>query len=430
MSKLKLLFLIFFFFNLNSCAYFEEEEDKILPGKRESIFSNEDEVIVKTSKKITIDEPFSIYSWNQQYQNTRNHLFHFKSKPNLKLIKRIELGDLNFKNIKYIVSPVINGNVIFYSDNNFNIFAKNLTNGKTIWKIKLENEKSENFSFVGGLSLDEKFLYVTTGMGNVYCIDILKAKIEWTKSFLIQFSRPPLVYENKLFVISDDNQTFALNKSNGETLWAHTGNIEEISIIGGSKPIIENNILIVTYSSGEIYALNDSDGSTIWFDNLSSHSFFVKSNVNDIQAPATIVKDNVYVPSFSEKLMVYNLKTGREKWNIKVSSINPLVISADTMFILDTSGKLLCLDKTNGKLLWAVQLKISNKGEEINWYGPLLSTNKLLVVNSKGLVLSLSPFTGRILSKTKFDEGILTNPFQVKGNIFLISEEGTLFILG
>ena len=159
-------------------------------------------------------------------------------------------------------------------------------------------------------------------------------------------------------------------------------------------------------------------------------SFFVKSNVNDIQAPATIVKDNVYVPSFSEKLMVYDLKTGREKWNIKVSSINPLVISADTMFILDTSGKLLCLDKTNGKLLWAVQLKISNKGEEINWYGPLLSTNKLLVVNSKGLVLSLSPFTGRILSKTKFDEGILTNPFQVKENIFLISEEGTLFILG
>ena len=430
MSKLKLLFLIFFFFNLNSCAYFEEEEDKILPGKRESIFSNEDELIVKTSKKITIDEPFSIYSWNQQYQNTRNHLFHFKSKPNLKLIKRIELGDLNFKNIEYIVSPVINGNVIFYSDNSFNIFAKNLTNGKTIWKIKLENEKSENFSFVGGLSLDEKFLYVTTGLGNVYCIDILKAKIEWTKSFLIQFSRPPLAYENKLFVISDDNQTFALNKLNGETLWAHTGNIEEISIIGGSKPIIEENILIVTYSSGEIYALNDSDGSTIWLDNLSSHSFFVKSNVNDIQAPATIVKDNVYVPSFSEKLMVYDLKTGREKWNIKVSSINPLVISADTMFILDTSGKLLCLDKTNGKLLWAVQLKISNKGEEINWYGPLLSTNKLLVVNSKGLVLSLSPFTGRILSKTKFDEGILTNPFQVKENIFLISEEGTLFILG
>ena len=59
--------------------------------------------------------------------------------------------------------------------------------------------------------------------------------------------------------------------------------------------------------------------------------------------------------------MVYDLKTGREKWNIKVSSINPLVISADTMAILDTSGKLLCLDKANGKLLWAVQLKISNK---------------------------------------------------------------------
>ena len=53
---------------------------------------------------------------------------------------------------------------------------------------------------------------------------------------------------------------------------------------------------------------------------------------------------------FSEKLMVYDLKTEREKWNIKVSSINPLVISADTMFILDTSGKL-CLDKNKRKII-------------------------------------------------------------------------------
>ncbi len=430
MSKVKFLILILVFFHLNSCAYFDEEEDTILPGKRESIFSDQDEVIVKANKRIVIDEPFTIYSWNQQYQNIRNHLFHFKSKPNLKLLKKIDLGDLNFKNIEYIVSPVINGNIIFYSDNNFNLYAKNLKNGKTIWKIKLKKEKSESFSFVGGMSLDDKFLYITTGLGNIYCVDILKAKIQWTKSLRIQFSRPPLTYKNKLFVISDDNQTFALNKLSGETLWSHIGNIEEISIIGGSKPIIDENILIVTYSSGEIYALNENDGSTIWLDNLSSSSFFVKSNVNDIQAPATIEGDNVYVPSFSDKLIVYDLKTGKEKWDIKVTSINPLVISGDTMFILDTSGKLLCLDKINGKLLWAVQLRVSKKGEEIIWYGPLLSTNKLLVIGSDGLVLSLSPFTGKILSKTKFNEKILTNPFQVKENIFLISEEGTLFILG
>ena len=71
----------------------------------------------------------------------------------------------------------------------------------------------------------------------------------------MQFSRPPLVFKNKVFVISDDNQVFALNINSGDTIWSHVGNIEEVSILGGSKPAIDNEILVVTYSSGEIYAL-------------------------------------------------------------------------------------------------------------------------------------------------------------------------------
>ena len=59
-----------------------------------------------------------------------------------------------------------------------------------------------------------------------------------------------------------------------------------------------------------------------------------------------------------------------------------------------------------------------------------LSTNKLILVSSDGLVLSLSPFSGKILSKINFDESFLNNPIQVKENIYLISKQGTLFILG
>ena len=75
-------------------------------------------------------------------------------------------------------------------------------------------------------------------------------------------------------------------------------------------------------------------------------------------------------------------------------------------------------------------IKNEKKNQEIVWYGPLLSTNKLILVSSNGLVLSLSPFTGKTLSKINLDEKFLNNPIQVKKNIFLISKKGTLFILG
>ena len=84
----------------------------------------------------------------------------------------------------------------------------------------------------------------------------------------------------------------------------------------------------------------------------------------------------------------------------------------------------------NGKLLWAVQLKISNDGEEVTWYGPLLSSNKLILSNSDGQVISISPFSGKLLSKMNFSEELVSNPINVGEQIILISKKGTLFILG
>ena len=68
-----------------------KEDEIILPGKRENVFEFKDDIIVKANKRIKIDKPQEIYSWNQQYHNPKNHLFHFKSKKVLKLKKKFLL---------------------------------------------------------------------------------------------------------------------------------------------------------------------------------------------------------------------------------------------------------------------------------------------------------------------------------------------------
>ena len=418
-----LLFLLF------SCSYFDEDE-VILPGKRESIFDYKDEIIVKSNEKIQITESKSVESWPQQYQNERNHLFHFKSKQTLRLVKKLNLNNIAFDKIDHVTIPVFNNDTIFYADNDYNIYSKNLLNNRVHWKIELEQEKNEELPFIGGFAFHKKFLILTTGLGNVYVVDAEKGEILWSKKLLVQFSRPPLVSKNKIFVVSDDNQTFSLNLMTGETIWSHAGNLEEVSIIGGSKPIISNNVLVISYSSGEIYALNENDGSLIWFDNITSGNFFNKSSLNDIQSPLTIVDGKVFVPSFSDKYIVYDLENGNEVWSLRLSSVNPMVISGESIYLIDTTGRLLCLDKKKGKLIWAVQLKISSGGKEITWYGPLLSSNKLLLNNSEGSVLSISPFSGKLLSRVNFSEEFVTNPIQIGQKILLISKEGSVFILG
>ena len=318
--------------------------------------------------------------------------------------KKIRLNDIAFDKIDHVTIPVFDSNNVFYADNDFNIHSTNIKNGKVNWKVRLVDEKREALPFIGGFALYKQNLLVTTGLGNIYSINANSGKVLWKKKLLAQFSRPPLVFDGKIIVISDDNQTFSLNIKNGDLIWSHVGNLEEVSIIGGSKPVVQNNIVIVTYSSGEIYALDHSDGTLIWFDNITSGNFFNKSSLNDIQSPISIVDNKVFVPSFSDKFIVYEVNNGNKIWNLKLSSINPIAISGGSIYLIDTTGRLLCVDVNKGKLLWAVQLRISKDGEEISWYGPLLSSNKLLLGNSDGQVISISPFTGKLLSKLDLSE--------------------------
>ena len=153
-------------------------------------------------------------------------------------------------------------------------------------------------------------------------------------------------------------------------MWSHVGNIEEVSIIGGSKPVVTENIVIISYSSGEIYALDHNDGTLIWFDNITSE-IFSKSSLNDIQSPISIVGDKVFVPSFSDKFIAYEIRNGNKIWNLKLSSINPFVVSGGSIYLIDTLGRLLCIDKITENY-YGQHLKVSNNGEEISWYGPLL----------------------------------------------------------
>ena len=429
MIKLFALKLFLSSFLLSSCALLDDENESILPGKRESVYESEEKLILKANKRIKLEKPKIISDWVQQHQNLKNHLFHFKSKPTLKFKKRIRLGDINLDKFQYFTPPIISENTIFYYDNDFSVVSKNINTGKINWSIKLEFEKQENFSLVSGFFLDNKTLFFSTGLGNIYAVDSVDGRINWFKKFGIQFSRPPVVSKEKIFLVSDDNQLYAINKKNGDVVWSHLGNIEELSIIGGSKPALDEGIIVVSYSSGEIFALDENNGSIIWFDNISTSNFFSKTNINDIQSPICIEKGKLFVPTFSNKLLVYDLKTGKKSWDLKLSSINPMVISGETIYVIDINSKLMSIDKVSGKLLWAVQLRSKKGKTEINWSGPLLSSYKLLVVSSDGTILSLSPFSGKTISKIKFKESFISGPIQVNEKIYLISKQGSLYTL-
>ena len=73
----KIVITVLLLSTFTSCSWFDEEEE-ILPGKRQAVFEFDNDIILKSNEKIFIGDSVATENWSQQYQNERNHLSHFK----------------------------------------------------------------------------------------------------------------------------------------------------------------------------------------------------------------------------------------------------------------------------------------------------------------------------------------------------------------
>ena len=124
-----------------------------------------------------------------------------------------------------------------------------------------------------------------------------------------------------------------------------------------------------------------------------------------------------------------SLVDGEKIWEIELSTINPIITSGDYSYLLDTENKLHCIELTEGNIIWTVQLKKMKKKKPLSWVGPLLTSNKLILASSEGVILSLSPHNGKILSQIATENNYVTNPVQSKKSIFVITKKGKLLAL-
>ena len=398
----------------------------MLEGKRESIFITEEKKLKKTNSEIKLPKPELIFDWPQISQNNSNHLYHFLSGKKLKKKWKTSIGKGEDSRQPYIGLPIVYKDAIFTVDNNYEVQSRNRLSGKLLWSKQLKDESEEEQSFIGGLAAYDNYLIISTGLGNLYSLNLNNGELNWKKNLRTQISSPPTISNEKIFTISDDNQLFVNEINSGESIWTHSGNLETVSIIGGVSPAIKDGSVFVTYSSGEIFALNESNGSVQWYENLTLSNVLNEGMISDIQSPPVIVEDNLLVSSASGVFVSLKILDGKRNWELNFSTLNPISVSGDYIFMIDIENKLYCINENDGKIFWAVQLKKTYKKEIVNWVGPILTSHRLFLASSHGSILALSPYTGEILSLFKEKESFTIPPIQAGKMIYLVSKEGNL----
>ncbi|MCB5424033.1 PQQ-binding-like beta-propeller repeat protein [Altererythrobacter sp. CC-YST694] len=329
-------------------------------------------------------------------------------------------------------SPVVGGGTLFVVDTDAVVHAFDANNGSQKWTYRMPVPgKSESSAFGGGVSYSNGRLYATNGVGDVVALDATDGKQIWSVKPSGPLRGAPTIAFNMIFVMTQDNQIFALNPTDGGVAWNESGSVGQAGVFGVAAPAAGQGTVIAGYSSGEVAAYRYENGREVWTDALSRTNISTEVGaLTDVDADPIIDSGRVYALGQGGRMAAYELITGQRIWELNLAGISTPALAGEWIFTLTDDARMLAIARGSGKVRWLTQLQgwknPKKRTNRIFWTGPVLAGNKLWVASSRGEVLALDVLTGAPAPFRNLKTPVSLAPIVANQTLYILDDDGTI----
>ena len=418
--------------------YFGANEAPPIPGQRLSVLALESKIEPDpriADLDVLLPHPYLNESWPQSGGYPDHAMHHLAGGERLAPFWRVSIGEGSGDDGRILTPPVVAGGRVFAIDAVAEISAFDANTGDLLWHIDPRVEDGEDDGFGGGLAVANGWLFVSTGFGHVLAIDPANGAVLWRHDLGIPMRAAPTVAGKRVFTITYDNQLWVLAAEDGAVQWSHAGISETAGLLGAAAPAVDGDIVIAPYSSGELLALRVENGRTVWSDSLGAQRLGTGSlaALNDINGSPVIDRGVAYAISYGGRLVAIDVRTGNRVWEQDIAGLNTPWVAGEFIFVVTVDGDVVCLARRNGRVRWVQSLPgyedVESRDELVFWNGPLLLSDRLIVLGSNGDALAISPYSGRLLGRLEMPYGVRVAPIAANGTLYVLTDDGNLIAL-
>lgn len=420
--------------SLAGCDLFSGEKKAKLPGDRISVLGLDHRVqpdLALASQPVTLPPPAVNREWPEPGGNPTHSMGNPALGKDVKKVWETSIGDGTARYTKVMSQPVVANNRVFAMDGGVQVSALDPATGKRFWQVDLKPGNQRGSAFGGGPCFFNGRLYVSTGYAEVLALDPNEGSIIWRQNVGSPLHAAPTVVDNRIFVVTVDNELISLSATDGHRQWSHNGIPETTGLLGNSSPAVEGEIVVVAYNSGELYALRVENGRAVWNENLASgRAADAVSAMADIHGRPVIDRGRVFAVSHSGRMMSIDLRTGAHVWEQELASSHEPWCVGEFVFLLANDYELVCLTRGEGKVRWAATLpnyeNMEKKKDPITWAGPVLGGSQLIVLSSTGVAMFVSPETGKMTWQTSLSDKCYLGPVIADNTLYLLTDDANL----
>jgi outer membrane protein assembly factor BamB len=422
---------------LAGCSVFEKGKPKTTPtvGQRISVLNSEAAIEVDPALAgvaVALPPAATNAEWAQPGGNAAKSMGHLALGTALGQAWRVSIGEGSNSRAQLAAAPVVGAGKIFTIDTRAVVRAISPENGTTLWQAQVRGEGApDNALFGGGVSFDNGRVYVSNGAGYAAALDANTGGSIW----LVRPGGPlrgaPTVANDNVYVVSQDNQMFALNPADGKLRWTGAGALEIAGVFGSAAPAAAQGTVVAGFSSGELNAYRYENGRILWQDALSRTSISTAvTNLLDIDADPVIDQGRVYAVGQGGRMVALELTTGQRVWEINVAGISTPWVAGEWVFVVTDEAQLLAIARGTGKIRWMTQLARYRDAEDkkgrISWTGPILAGDRLVLVSNGGQIANVSATDGRVISTVETRAPVSLPPVVANNMLYILHDNGQL----
>ena len=420
--------LIIFIFLVFSCS---DKEIKPFVGKKIDIHIS-NKYMASKNFVIEIDKPIENSYWPQKGGDDTHSVpnVNFKFPFNKIFSKNTDqkISDEHF----ILANPVVDKKNIYVLSTDGSVRSIDKNNFRINWKKQLFSDET-NFPNFGSIvvQLNGNNLYLHNGGDLIFALNKNDGEVKWKFKNDFPFRGNITIKDN--YLLANDYSNHLLAFLDNKLLWKKKLGQSENVIFTDIRPIIYENKIINPAFNGLFHILNINEGKLIFSDYLQPNKKRAKIFINnDIIANPIVSNGNMYIISHSGTLASYNLNNLKLLWSIQIGGSNTPIITGNSLFLMDNSNILYAINANNGKIKWMKQFDTNiEEGfyfkdiKKINFKGPYLIDNKLVLFSSNGLLNLINPLNGKTIISRDF-ELLGSEPIFVENKLIILTSDGDL----
>ncbi|NLK85448.1 MAG: PQQ-binding-like beta-propeller repeat protein [Aeromonadales bacterium] len=320
--------------------------------------------------------------------------------------------------------PCISGNNLYIAGRKGKVYAFDATNGDSIWKIDLsdekENDNKRSARLNGGMSASDHFVAVGSENGYLYVLNKKDGSIYYKQYLGQEVLTPPCFNASgdKLFVLDSTGKLNALDLVNKKVLWTSGDNVSTLHLRSQAKPIaVGDEMVVLGTVSGRMMFISQNDGlilnQVVIGQNNGSSDL---DRISDVSSTPLLLGDSIYSTAYNAGFVKYSLEKSAIVGRLAYYSSKDIAYDDNFFVITGDNGTVYCVRRSDNIELWAnSQLRYRNVTS------PAIYGNYAVVGDLEGYIYFINLNNGQIESKVEISgsDPIYVAPI-VAGNCIVV----------